>query len=124
MTSPWLGYKVNHMVQYAQRLDAAFGALSDATRRGILERLARDDTSIGQLAETFGMSLTGVRKHVQVLEDAGLVRTEKVGRVRRCTLGPRRLEEASGWIAGYRRLLEARLARLDEFLERTQGSEP
>lgn len=112
------------MVQYAQRLDAAFGALSDATRRGILERLARDDTSIGQLAETFGMSLTGVRKHVQVLEDAGLVRTEKVGRVRRCTLGPRRLEEASGWIAGYRRLLEARLARLDEFLERTQGSEP
>lgn len=124
LTASRLGYKVNHMVQYAQRLDAAFGALSDATRRGILERLARDDTSIGQLAETFGMSLTGVRKHVQVLEDAGLVRTEKVGRVRRCTLGPRRLEEASGWIAGYRRLLEARLARLDEFLERTQGSEP
>lgn len=98
------------MVQYAQRLDTAFGALSDATRRGILERLAREDASIGQLAEAFGMSLTGVRKHVQVLEDADLVRTEKVGRVRRCTLGPRRLEEASRWIAGYRRQLEARSA--------------
>jgi len=110
------------MVQYAQRLDAAFGALSDATRRGILEHLARGDASIGELAEAFGMSLTGVRKHVQVLEDAGLVKTEKVGRVRRCTLGPRRLEEASAWIAGYRRLLEARLARLDAVLERTKTS--
>jgi DNA-binding transcriptional ArsR family regulator len=124
LTGASCGIKVNHMVQYAQRLDAAFGAVSDATRRGILERLARDDASIGQLAEAFGMSLTGVRKHVQVLEDAGLVRTEKVGRVRHCMLGPRHLEEASGWIAGYRRLLEARLARLDDFLERTQGSEP
>lgn len=98
------------MVQYAQRLDSSFGALSDATRRGILERLAHRDASIGELAEAFGMSLTGVRKHVQVLEDADLVRTEKVGRVRRCTLGPRRLEEASRWIERYRRLLEARLS--------------
>jgi len=101
---------VNRMVQYAQRLDAAFGALSDATRRGILERLGHEDASIGDLAEAFGMSLTGLRKHVRVLEDAGLVRTAKVGRVRRCTLGPRRLEEASAWISGYRRLLEVRLS--------------
>jgi len=110
------------MVQYAQRLDAAFGALSDATRRGILEHLARGDASIGELAEAFGMSLTGLRKHVQVLEDAGLVETEKVGRVRRCTVGPRRLEETSTWIAGYRRLLEARLARIEQPPERAKGS--
>lgn len=112
------------MVQFAQRLDATFGALSDATRRGILERLARREASIGELAESFGMSLTGVRKHVKVLEDADLVKTEKVGRVRRCSLGPRHLEEASTWIAGYRRLLEARLARLDAFLERSDEGAP
>lgn len=106
------------MVQYAQRLDAVFGALSDATRRGILERLAREDASIGDLAEAFGMSLTGVRKHVRVLEDADLVRTEKVGRVRRCSLGPRHLEEAWTWMAGYRRLLEARLVRSEGAGER------
>lgn len=111
------------MVQYAQRLDAAFGALSDATRRGILERLGREDASIGELAEAFGMSLTGIRKHVRVLEEAGLVRSEKVGRVRRCTPGPRRLEEASAWIAGYRRALEARLARVDGPLVRAKASE-
>lgn len=98
------------MAQYAHRLDAAFGALSDPTRRGILEHLARGDAAIGELAEAFGMSLTGVRKHVQILEDAELARTEKVGRVRRCTLGPRRLDEALRWIEGYRRLLDARPA--------------
>lgn len=111
------------MVQYSKTLDASFGALSDATRRGILERLGHHDASIGELAEAFGMTLTGVRKHVRVLESAELVRTEKVGRVRRCTLGPRRLDEAAAWIAGYRRQLEARLARLDAFLERTKESE-
>ncbi len=101
-------------------MDAAFGALSDATRRGVLERLGRADASIGELASAFGMSLTGMRKHVRVLEDSGLVRTEKVGRVRRCTLGPHRLDDAAAWIAGYRRQLEARLDRLGTFLERTK----
>jgi DNA-binding transcriptional ArsR family regulator len=101
----------------------AFGALSDATRRGILERLGRSDASISDLATSFAMSLTGMKKHVQILEAAGLVTTEKVGRVRRCRLGPRRLEEETAWIAGYRQMLEARLDRLGEFLERTKGSE-
>lgn len=109
------------MVQYSYRLDTAFAALSDPTRRGILERLGRGDASISDLAAEFGMTLTGIKKHVAVLEAAGLVTTEKVGRVRRCKLGPRRLEEERAWIANYHRMLEARLDRLGEFLERTRG---
>lgn len=109
------------MVQYSTRLDTGFAALSDATRRGILARLGRGDTSISDLAEKFEMTLTGIKKHVQVLEDAGLVTTEKVGRVRTCSLGPRRLEDETAWIAKYRQMLEARLDRLGEFLERTKG---
>jgi DNA-binding transcriptional ArsR family regulator len=111
------------MVQSSPRSELAFAALSDATRRGILERLGRGDASISDLAASFGMTLTGMRKHVQVLEGAGLVRTQKVGRVRHCTLGPRRLEEETAWIARHRRNLEARLDQLGEFLERTKGSE-
>lgn len=109
------------MVQYSVALDHGFAAIADATRRSILERLGRGDASISDLAAKFEMSLTGVKKHVQVLEDAGLVTTEKVGRVRTCRLGPRRLEEETAWIAKYRQMLEARLDRLGEFLERTKG---
>lgn len=111
------------MVQYSQLLDTGFAALSDPTRRGILERLGRGDTSISDLAANFEMTLTGIKKHVQILEGAGLVTTEKVGRVRTCRLGPRRLEDETAWIAKYRQMLEARLDRLGEFLERTKGSE-
>jgi DNA-binding transcriptional ArsR family regulator len=108
------------MVQYPRKLDSAFGALADPTRRGILERLGRSDAAISELAEAFDITLTGIKKHVSVLEDAGLVTTEKVGRVRRCSLGPRRLDDETAWIAQYRRMLEGRLNRLGEFLERTK----
>jgi DNA-binding transcriptional ArsR family regulator len=109
------------MVQYDAQLDAAFAALADPTRRGILERLGEADRSISDLAAAFGMTLTGIKKHVRVLEDAGLVSSEKVGRVRMCRLGPRRLDDETLWIAAYRRQLEARLDRLGEFLEREKG---
>jgi DNA-binding transcriptional ArsR family regulator len=116
------------MVQYpaqkhSAQLDATFAALSDATRRGVLERLGRGDASITDLATSFEMTLTGMKKHVQVLEAAGLVKTAKVGRVRNCALGPRRLEDETAWMMKHRRMLEARLDRLGEFLERTKGSE-
>ena len=111
------------MVQYSPRLDAAFGAVADPVRRGILERLGAGDASISELAQQFDMTLTGVKKHVAVLEAAGLVTTAKVGRVRTCTLGPRRLDEASAWIEEFRRMLEARFDRLEAFLERTKGEE-
>ncbi|MGE0397969.1 MAG: ArsR/SmtB family transcription factor [Kofleriaceae bacterium] len=109
------------MVQYSSRLDASFAALSDPTRRGILQRLGRGDASITELADAFGMTLTGIKKHVQILEDAGFVRTEKVGRVRTCSLAPRPLDEETRWIASYTEMLEARLDALGEFLERTKG---
>ncbi|WP_224247296.1 ArsR/SmtB family transcription factor [Hyalangium gracile] len=105
-----------------QCLDTSFAALSDPTRRGILERLGREDASITELAEGFGMTLTGMKKHVQLLEEAGLVTTEKIGRVRRCRLGPRRLDDETAWINKYRQMLEARLDRLGAFLERTKDS--
>src|SRR5688572_33372774 len=109
------------MVQYSPRLDSAFAALSDSTRRGILERLGHGDASITELAGRFGMTLTGMKKHVQVLEEAGLVTTEKVGRVRTCRLGPRRLEDEMSWIESYQAMLEERMDRLGAFLERTKG---
>ncbi len=109
------------MVQHQEPLDDTFAALSDPTRRGILERLGRGDASISDLAASFEMSLTGLKKHVQILEEAGLVVTEKVGRVRTCRLGPRRLDEEAAWIERYRRMLEERFDRLEEFLERTKG---
>ena len=111
---------LNHMVQYSPKLDIAFGALADPTRRGILERLGRSQAGITELAESFGITLTGIKKHVGVLEAAGLVTTEKIGRVRYCRLGPRRLDDETAWIAEYRRMLEGRLNRLGEFLERTR----
>jgi DNA-binding transcriptional ArsR family regulator len=110
------------MVQYSPPLDQAFAALSDPTRRAILERLGRADASVSDLAAHFDMTLTGVKKHVHVLEDAGLVVTEKVGRVRHCRLGPRRLKDETAWIARYQKMLEARMDRLGEFLERTKGA--
>ncbi len=112
---------MNQMVQYHAQLNAGFAALADGTRRGILERLGRGDCSIGDLAAKFDMTLTGMKKHVQVLEHAGLVTTEKVGRVRSCRLGPRRLSDETRWIAKYQEMLEARLDRLGAFLERTKG---
>jgi DNA-binding transcriptional ArsR family regulator len=110
---------LNHMVQYAKaaQLDAAFAALSDATRRGVLEQLGRADASITDLAERFDMTLTGMKKHVSVLENAGLVATAKVGRVRTCKLGPRRLDEVTAWIDRYRQLWSARFDELDHVIE-------
>ena len=115
---------LNHMVQLSDRLDSAFSALGDRTRRRVLERLGRSEASISDLAGAFDMTLTGMKKHVQVLEDAGLVTTEKIGRVRYCRPGPRRLEEETDWITRYQTMLEARYDRLGAFLERTQGDEP
>jgi DNA-binding transcriptional ArsR family regulator len=109
------------MVQYSPRLDTAFAALADRTRRGILERLGHGDASISDLAADFRMTLTGIKKHVRILEGAGLATTEKVGRVRHCRLGPGQLTDATAWIARYQHMLEARLDRLGEFLERTKG---
>jgi DNA-binding transcriptional ArsR family regulator len=105
------------MVQYSSSLDDVFAAVADPTRRGILERLGRREASISELAEAFDMTLTGMKKHVGVLEDAGLVATAKVGRVRTCKLGPRRLDEVTAWIDRYRQLWSARFDELDQVLE-------
>jgi DNA-binding transcriptional ArsR family regulator len=115
---------LNQMVQYSgSRLDASFAALSDATRRGVLEQLGRADASITDLAEKFHMTLTGMKKHVGVLEQAGLVMTEKIGRVRTCKIGPRRLEEESAWIERYRQLWDARFDELDKVVEELKRKE-
>jgi DNA-binding transcriptional ArsR family regulator len=107
--------KLNYMVQYVQAgLDTSFAALADATRRGVLEQLARADASITDLAGRFHMTLTGMKKHVTVLEQAGLVTTEKIGRVRTCRLGRRQLEAEAGWIERYRERWDARFDALDE----------
>ena len=106
------------MVQYnTSRLDTSFAALSDATRRGVLEQLARADASITDLAEKFHMTLTGMKKHVGVLEQAGLVTTKKIGRVRMCQLGPRRLEEETAWLERYRQCWDERFDALDKVVE-------
>jgi DNA-binding transcriptional ArsR family regulator len=112
------------MVQYiSSRFDVSFAALSDATRRGVLEQLGRADASITDLAEKFHMTLTGMKKHVGVLERAGLVTTEKVGRVRTCRVGPRKLEEEAAWIERYRQLWDARFDELDEVVEELKRKE-
>src|SRR5580704_11820296 len=112
------------MVQYATaRLDASFAALSDATRRGVLEQLGRADASITDLAEKFHMTLTGMKKHVSVLEQAGLVTSEKVGRVRTCKLGSCRLEEEAACIESYRQLWGARFDELDKVVEELKRKE-
>jgi len=109
---------LNHMVQYmTTRLDTSFAALSDATRRGVLEQLGRADASITDLAEKFHMTLTGMKKHVGVLEQAGLVTTKKIGRVRTCRLGPRRLVEETAWLERYRQRWDARFDELDKVVE-------
>src|SRR5689334_20495852 len=115
---------LNRMVQFQRaHLDASFAALSDATRRGILERLGRADASITDLAEKFHMPLTGMKKHVGVLEQAGLVTTEKVGRVRTCKLGLHRLEEETAWIDRYRQLWVSRFDELDNIVEELKRKE-
>jgi DNA-binding transcriptional ArsR family regulator len=112
------------MAQYGQaHFDASFGALSDATRRGVLEQLGRADASITALAERFHMTLTGMKKHVGVLERAGLVTTQKVGRVRTCKLGPRRLEEEAAWIERHRQLWASRFDELDKVIEEQKQKE-
>jgi DNA-binding transcriptional ArsR family regulator len=112
------------MVQYlTARLDASFAALSDATRRGVLEQLGHADASITELADKFHMTLTGMKKHVGVLEQAGLVATEKVGRVRTCKLGPRRLAEETAWLEAYRQLWAARFDALDQIVEELKQKE-
>jgi len=112
------------MVQFQKpRLDASFAALSDVTRRGVLEQLGRADASITNLAEKFHMTLTGMKKHIGVLEQAGLVTTEKVGRVRTCKLGPRRLQEETAWIERYRELWDSRFDELDGVVEQLKQKE-
>ena len=112
------------MVQYANaHLDASFSALSDSTRRGVLEQLGREEASITDLAGRFHMTLTGMRKHVGVLEQAGLVVTEKVGRIRTCRMGARRLEEVEAWIERYHQLWDARFGELDEVVEELKQKE-
>jgi DNA-binding transcriptional ArsR family regulator len=112
------------MVQYEiAHLDTSFAALSDPTRRGVLEQLGRADASITDLAAKFHMTLTGMKKHVGVLEQAGLVTTEKVGRVRTCKLGPRRLEDEAAWIERYRQLWDARFDELDNVVEELKRRE-
>lgn len=112
------------MVQYLHpHLDASFAALSDATRRGVLEQLYRGDASISDLADRFHMTLTGMKKHVGVLEHAGFVTTQKIGRVRTCKLGLRRLEQEAAWIERYRQVWEARFDALDDIVEELKAKE-
>jgi len=117
-------FTLNHMVQWIQEnFDVSFGALSHATRRGVLEQLGRADASITALAQRFHMTLTGMKKHVDVLEQAGLVTTEKVGSVRTCRLGLRRLQEEAEWIERYRQLWSARFDELDKVVENLKRKE-
>lgn len=112
------------MVKFSKaRLDASFSALSDSTRRGILEQLGRSDASLTELAERFRMTLAGMTKHVGILEQAGLVATEKVGRVRTCRLGLRRLEEEMAWIERYRQVWDSRFDELEKVVEELKRKE-
>ena len=112
------------MVQYTGgSLDGSFAAIADATRRGVLERLGRGDASISDLADVFDMTLTGMRKHVRVLEEANLVTTEKVGRVRTCSLGPKRLVEETAWIDRYRRQWDSRFDELEAVVRKMEQKE-
>jgi|SRR3954462_4415348 DNA-binding transcriptional ArsR family regulator len=112
------------MVKYGTtRLDASFAAVSDATRRGVLEQLGRADASITDLAEKFDITLPGMMKHVGVLEEAGLVTTKKIGRVRTCQLGPRRLEEETAWLERYRRRWDERFDELDKLVDELKRKE-
>jgi DNA-binding transcriptional ArsR family regulator len=108
------------MVQY-QSIDRTFAALADPTRRAVLERLGSGAATVTELAAPAGISLTGMKKHLRVLEEAGLVRSEKVGRSRRCELGPKRLDDVRAWIDDYRQMVEERFDRLEELLDRDNG---
>jgi DNA-binding transcriptional ArsR family regulator len=108
------------MVQLSA-LDRRIAALADPTRRAVLERLGRGSATISELAAPAGMSLTGLKKHVGILEEAGLVTTEKQGRARHCYLGPGRLDDVSEWIESYRRSWDDRFDRLEEIIERKRG---
>jgi DNA-binding transcriptional ArsR family regulator len=110
------------MVQHSHPLDGTFAALADPTRRRVVERLGRGEATISELADEFSITLTGIKKHVRILENVGLVSTRKVGRVRRCVLGPGRLDDLAAWIEQYRQMLEARLDRLGQFLQETKGA--
>ncbi|WP_225562813.1 metalloregulator ArsR/SmtB family transcription factor [Rhodanobacter sp. DHG33] len=123
MQIAYASFTVNQMVHYQARLDATFAALSDVTRRGVLEQLGGSDASITDLAQRFRMTLTGMKKHVSILEQAGLVTTEKVGRVRTCKLGLRRLEEEAAWIEQHRQLWNARFDALDKLVEQLKRKE-
>jgi DNA-binding transcriptional ArsR family regulator len=115
---------LNRMVQYMpSRLDTSFAALSDATRRGVLKQLGRGDASITDLAQAFHMTLTGMKKHVGVLEQAGLVTTKKIGRVRTCQLGPRRLKAETLWLERYRQRWDERFDELDKVVEKLTRKE-
>ena len=121
---PGTCYTVNHMVQYGSaHLDASFAALSDSTRRGVLEQLGREEASISDLADRFHMTLTGMRKHVSVLELVGLVVTEKIGRVRTCRIGARRLEDVAAWIESYHQIWDERFGELDQVIEELKRKE-
>jgi len=111
------------MVHHSTTLDATFAAVADPVRRGVLERLGRAPATITELADAFDMSLTGMKKHIAILEETGLVRTEKVGRTRTCTLGARQLGREAAWIARYQQMVEERMDALGEFLQRTKGDE-
>jgi DNA-binding transcriptional ArsR family regulator len=104
-------------VHYNATLDRTFFALSDPTRRGILERLGRGPATIGQLTKPFGLTINGVKKHVAILEEVDLVVTAKVGRARQCQLGPAQLEDATSWIDDYRRTWQRRLDRFGSYVE-------
>ena len=111
------------MVHYPP-VDRTFAVLADPTRRVVLERLGRGSATISELAEPFGMSLTGMKKHVRVLEEAQLVTTVKVGRTRVCHLGPRRLDDVRDWVEIYRRMVNEQLDRFEDVLDRTKGAHP
>ncbi len=112
------------MVQYQPiALDTSFAAIADATRRGVLQRLGQAEASVTDLADSFHMSLTGMKKHIHVLETAGLVATHKIGRVRTCQLGPSALDREAAWIIGYRQLWEARFAALDTLVDHLKQQE-
>jgi len=111
------------MVQFHSSVDASFAALSDPTRRGVLEQLGRTEASISELADKFHMTLTGMKKHVSVLEQAGFVTTVKVGRVRTCRLGGRGLDEEAAWIERYRQTWAARFEELDKVVEQLKRKE-
>ncbi len=112
---------MHQLVHYNATLDRTFFALSDPTRRGILERLGRGPATIGELAQPFGLTLNGVKKHVGILEEVDLVTTAKVGRARECRLGPAELEQATEWIDDYRRTWQRRLDRFGDYVEETDA---